>query len=136
MRKHSQALYESYEDLIPKIWNNENTNKPIWFEMNNFLRKIGGDVIDYIFCILAIWAVLDYSAHGGVSRDTIQAAFALVALYAFVVTRRFHYLHNQYKQKFKEMQGDYERRTRELLALEKRIEEMENRKYHEPDLGS
>lgn len=70
--------------------------------MDNFLRKHGGYIIDYIFCLLAIWAVVDYFVHGGESRGTIQAAFALVALYAFVVTRRIKYLRNLYIQKLKD----------------------------------
>ena len=104
--------------------------------MNNFPRKHGGYIIDYIFCILSIWAVLDYFAHGGVSRDTIQAAFALVALYAFVVTRRFEYLRNKWTDKYQELLKDYQRLLQEQVGLEKRIEALENRKYHEPDPGS
>lgn len=67
-----------------------------------FVQKHGRYVIDYAFCLFALWAVIDYFFHGGVSRDTSQAAFALVALYAFVVTRRFAYLRNQYLEKLKD----------------------------------
>jgi len=69
--------------------------------MSNFLRKHGGYIIDYTFCILSIVAVVLYFVRHE-SYPTIQAAFALVALYSFVVTRRIQYLRNQYIQKLKE----------------------------------
>ena len=64
--------------------------------IDRFTRKYGGYVIDFVFVILAVWAVIDYYYHGGTSRDTIQAAFALVALYAFVVTRRMAFLRKNF----------------------------------------
>jgi len=67
-----------------------------------FIQKHGGYIIDYAFCLMALWAVVDYFYHGGVSRDTSQAGYALIALYAFVVTRRFQYLRNQYLKEYDE----------------------------------
>jgi len=62
----------------------------------NFLHRFGGYVIDAAFCILAIWAVADYFVHGE-SRETIQAAFALVALYSFGVIWRVRSIVKQYE---------------------------------------
>ena len=67
--------------------------------MSPFLRKHGGYIIDYAFCVIGILLVLDYFIlQGEVSRTTIQAAFALYAMYAFVVTRRMRYLRKRFDQ--------------------------------------
>jgi len=57
-----------------------------------FIQKHGGYIIDYAFSILSILAVIQYYRIDG----NYTPGFALVALYAFVVTRRFKYLRNQY----------------------------------------
>jgi len=74
----------------------------------SFIQKHGGYIIDYAFCIFSIWAVVDYFYHGGVGRDTIQVAFVLTALYAFVVTRRILYLRNLYLKRMKELEDQIE----------------------------
>jgi len=69
-----------------------------------FMKKHGGYIIDYAFCILSIWAVVDYFTRDG--NHTV--AFALVALYSFVVTRRILYLRNLYLKRMKELEDEIE----------------------------
>lgn len=69
--------------------------------MSKFLQKHGGYIIDYTFCVLSVAAVIDFFV-----RDSNHtAAFLLVALYAFVVTRRFKYLRNLYLKEIEELKN-------------------------------
>ena len=72
-----------------------------------FLQKQAGYIIDYAFCILSILAVIQFYRVDG----NYTPGFALVALYAFVVTRRLKYLRNQYLTEMK-------KRDREIDNLE------------------
>lgn len=63
----------------------------------NFIQKFGGYVIDAAFCILAIWATVDYFIRGE-SHPTIQAAFAIIALYSFGVIWRVRSIVKQYER--------------------------------------
>ena len=72
-----------------------------------FMQKHGGYIIDYAFCILSILAVIQYYRVDG----NYTTGFAIVALYAFVVTRRLKYLRNQYLAEINE-------RDKEIANLE------------------
>ena len=57
-----------------------------------FIQKHGGYIIDYGFCIMAVIAVILHY----VKDEDYTIVLAPFALYAFVVTRRFKYLRNQF----------------------------------------
>ena len=77
-----------------------------------FIQKHGGYIIDYAFCILSILAVVQYYRVDG----NYTTGFAIVALYAFVVTRRLKYQRNQY-----------------LAAMDKRDKEIKTLLYPNTD---
>lgn len=66
--------------------------------MDKFLRKYGGYIIDFIFAVGSVIAVVDYFVTGA----NHTAAFGLVGLYAFGVIFRVRFaVHHTTKQQQK-----------------------------------
>jgi hypothetical protein len=93
--------------------------------MDRLLRKYGGYVIDFIFGVGSIIAVVDFF----VNDANHTAAFGIIALYSFGVIFRVRYVQKMYDKNLEQVIKAQEDSVRNIVQnYEHQIQELRNPK--------